>query len=197
MTSDGSDAPLPDQPNGAPDIVDAACVALEEAAHLGRDIRFRQEQLAAAETHLDEAARLVERGRQELTSVASEIIRASLPDDACGVPWAACTRCLGTRLAASAGKAWCPSCGRTGPEAAARSTYLCAGRATVRMRDPTGAEAAMCVSHAAGAVRDIAGVTVVGADGDDIQALILNLHRPIKFDTAWLGRHIGLVTREP
>lgn len=200
MTSDGSDTPLPEQPDGALDLLrdigDAACAALEDAAHLGQDVRFRQAQLSAVEAHLDEAARLVEQSRQELTSVAAEIIRASLPGDACGAPWAACARCLGTGLTASAGKSWCPSCGRSGGAAAARSTYLCTERATVTMRDSTGAEAAMCVSHAAGAARDIAGLTVIKAHDDDIRALILNARRPIRVDTTATGRHLGLVTRE-
>jgi len=199
MTSDDPQPRRLDQPEGALDqlreIVEAACAALEDAARLGWDVEFRRVQLAAAEAHLDQAARLVERGRQELTSVATEIIRASPPDGACGVQWAACTRCLGTGLMASAGKSWCPSCGRSGGAAAARSIYLCNERATVTMRDTTGVEAATCLSHAAGAVRDIRGLTVIDANDDDVQALIVNTDRPIRVDRSGRTRPLGLATR--
>lgn len=127
--------------------------------------------------------------------MATEIIRASLPDDACGMQRPACTRCLGTGLMASAGKSWCSSCGRSGGAAAARSIYLCTERATVTMRDATGTEAAMCLSHAAAALRDIRGLTVIDANDDDVQALIVNTDRPIRVDTSGRERHLGLATR--
>jgi hypothetical protein len=199
MTSDDLQPTRVNQPDSAleklREIVAAACTALEDAAHLGCDVAFRREQLAAVEAHLDHAARMVERGRQELTTVATEIIRASLPDDACGAPRAACTRCLGTELMASGGKTWCPACGRKSGVAAGRATYLCAERATVTMRDTTGAEAAMCLSHAAGAARHIRGLTVIDATDDDIQTLIANADRPIRVDTSRRSRLLGLDTR--
>ena len=198
MTSGDSSAPRTDRSGSAlcllRQMVEAACAALEEAAQMGRDVGSRRAQLAEAETHLDQAARLLERGRQELTTVAAEIVRASLPDDACGMPWPVCSRCLGTGLTASAGSSWCPSCGRSGGAAAARSAHLCTERATVTVRDEAGDKAAMCLSHAAGAVRDVAGLTVIDATDDEVQALFVNSDRPIRVDTSKLARRFDLFT---
>lgn len=187
MTSDPA-ARGPDQADGAlallRETIDAACAALAEAAEVGRDLGSRRTQLQAAETHLNQAARLVEHGRQKLATAAGEIVRASLPEDACGIPWPVCRRCLGTGLTSSGGSSWCRSCGRPGGASAARAIYLCPDRATVTVRGDDGDQARMCLSHAAGAARCVDGLTVLDATDEELQALLWHSDRPIRIDTS-------------
>jgi hypothetical protein len=188
MNLDESAGRGPDRPDAALELfrqtTAAACAALAEAVEMGRDMGPRRAQLQAAEAHLNQAARLVERGRRELTTAAAEILRASLPEGACGIPWPVCRHCLGTALTSSGGSSWCRSCGRPGGAAAARSTYLCPDRATVTVRDEVGDDARLCLSHAAGAVRSVNGVTVVDATEEELQALFCHSDRPIRVDTS-------------
>jgi hypothetical protein len=188
VTPDDSAAPGPDEPHGAMALlrhtIAAACATLAEAAEIGRDIGSRRAQLQAVEIHLNEAARLVERGQLELTSAAAEILRSNLPEDACGIPWPVCRRCLGTGLTSSGGSSWCRSCGRSGGAAAARSAYLCPDRATVTVRGKAGDDARMCLSHAVGAARSVDGLTVVDATDEELQALLLHSDRPVRVDTS-------------
>ena len=121
---------------------------------------------------------------RELSSAAAEIVRASLPEDACGITWAVCRRCLGTGLSSSGGSSWCRSCGRPGGAAAGRSTYLCPDQATVTVKGEDGDHARMCLSHAAGAVRSVDGLTVVDATDEELQSLLLHSDRPIRVNTS-------------
>lgn len=188
MTRDDPAARGPDPSDGVlallRETIDAACAALAESAVVGRDLGSRQAQLQAAKSHLSQAARLVEQARRELSSAAAEIVRASLPEDACGIPWAVCRRCLGTGLTSSGGSSWCRSCGRPGGSAAARSTYLCPERATVTVKGEDGDHARMCLSHAAGAVRSVDGLTVIDATDEELQSLLLHSDRPIRVNTS-------------
>jgi hypothetical protein len=161
-------------------MLEAASAALAQAADIGGDVRLRQEQLRVAEQRLDAVGQLLEQARRELAAVAGEVVRASLPDGACGVPWPVCSYCLGVGLAASAGASWCPSCGRPGPPGSARPTCLCTERATVTVRDATGAEEAVCLSHAAGALRRVDQLTIVGATGDEVRRLVAERDRPLR-----------------
>jgi hypothetical protein len=163
-------------------MVEAASAALEQAADIGSDVGVRQEQLRVAEQRLDVVGQLLERARRELGAIASEVLRASLAEGGCGVAWPACSHCLGVGLASSAGSSWCPSCGRLGPPGSARPAYLCTERPTVTVRDATGVEEAMCLSHAAGAVRRIDRLTVVGATEEEVRRLVAACDRPLRVD---------------
>jgi len=163
-------------------MVEAASAALEQAADIGGDVRLRQERLRVAGQRLDAIGRLLERARRELATIAAEMVRASLPAGACGVAWPVCSQCPGVGLASSAGASWCPSCGTPGPPGSARPTYLCTDRATVTVRDATGAEEAMCLSHAAGALRRVDRLTVVGATDDEVRRLVAARDRPLRVD---------------
>jgi hypothetical protein len=165
-------------------MVEAASAALEQVAHIGGDVRLRQQQLRVAEQHLDAIGQLLDRARREPTAVAGEVVRASLPEGACGVAWPVCSHCLGVGVASSAGSSWCPSCGRPGPPGSARPTYLCTERATVTVRDATGAEEAMCLSHAAGALRRVDRLTVARAEEDEVRRLVAARDRPLRVDLA-------------
>jgi hypothetical protein len=52
----------------------------------------------------------------------------------------------------------------------------------VTVRDATGAEAAMCLSHAAGALRRVEHLSVVGATADEVRRLVTALDRPLRVD---------------
>jgi len=163
-------------------MVEAACAALDQAADLRRDVRVRQERLRAAEQRLDAVDRLLERSRRELAGIAAELVRASLPEGACGAPWPACARCLGVGLAASAGTSWCPSCGSPDGPTAAGPAYLCPERATVTVRDAGGTKQALCLSHAAGALRRIDQLTIVRATPAEVRRLALAQQRPLRVE---------------
>jgi hypothetical protein len=108
----------------------AARAALDKtAAAVNNDVPIRPEQLRTVERHLDAVGRLLQSAHRELATVAEEIVRARLPEGACGVPWAVCPHCPGVGLASSAGSSWCPSCGRLGPRAQpARPTCASTGQ---------------------------------------------------------------------
>jgi hypothetical protein len=177
-------------------MVEAACTALDQAADLRRDVRARQQLLRTAEQRLDAVDRLLERSRRELAGIAAELVRASLPEGACGAPWPDCARCLGVGLVASAGTSWCPSCGSPDGPTAAGPAYLCPERATVTVRDAGGAEQALCLSHAAGALRRIDQVTVVRATPEEVRRLAVAQQRPLRVELTagrrpprrWRGR---------
>jgi hypothetical protein len=141
-------------------LVEAAHMALDQAADLRHDVQARHERPRTAEQRLDAVDRLLERGRRELAGIAAEIVRASLPDGACGVPCPVCAGCLGVGLVASAGSTWCPSCRSPGGPTAAGRAYLCPERATVTVRDAAGTDQALCLSHAAGALRRVDLLTI-------------------------------------
>jgi hypothetical protein len=172
-------------------VVDAACAALEQAAD-GSDVHARQEQLRVADQRLDAVGQLLERARRELAAVAAELMRASLPEGACAVPWSICSHCLGVGLAASAGWSWCPSRGRPGGPAAASPRYVCTERATVTVRDATGAKEAMCLSHAAEVLRQVEQLTVVDATPEEVRRLVAARDRPLRID---LTRQVARVDR--
>lgn len=85
---------------------------------------------------------------------------------------------------------WCPSCGRPGCTAAARPAYLCTERATVKVRDASGAEESMCLSHAAGALRQVDQLTVIGATDDEVRRLVAARDRPVRIHLSRRARRL-------
>ena len=144
--------------------------------------------LEETEAPLDRAARLLERVRGELAAVAQDFLRAEPPDGACSVPWPVCSHCLGARLGSSAGSSWCRSCGRSGGPGSTRSAFLCSRPGTVTVQDLDGGDARMCLSHAAGALHDVAGPTVVDASDDELQSLLIFSHLSVRVDISRRGR---------
>lgn len=189
-TPDTSAAPQlqADAPDPFRRMMEAACDALEDVADIGREVGDRPATLEEAEARLDRAARLFERGRHELAAVAQDFLRATLPDGACAMPWPVCSHCLGARLGSSAGSSWCRSCGRSGVPGSTRSAVLCPRPGTITVRDNDGDDVRMCLSHAAGALRDIAGLTVVDATDDELQALFVHSHQPVRVDISCRAR---------
>ena len=169
-------------------IVEAARNEVDDAANSRRQVADRPATLEETEAQLDRADHLLERIRHELATVAQGFLRGTLPNGACAVPWPVCHHCLGAGLGSSAGSSWCRSCGRSGGPGSTRSAFLCPRPGTVTVRDLDGDDARMCLSHASGALRDVAGLTVVDATDDELLALFVNSHRPVKVDISRRAR---------
>jgi hypothetical protein len=142
-----------------------ASAAFARAADPGRDRLERQQQLAVLETSLDSVARLLDRCQQEAALLAGALAEESRTIDACPVPWPVCQDCPGVPLSCSARLGHCQRCGRAADFPPGRSR--CLEPPKVTMRDRTGRERAMCLSHAAAAVRQGQPLVVVSASRAD------------------------------
>lgn len=142
-----------------------ASAAFARTGDPGRDRLERQQQLAVLETSLDSVAQLLDRCEQEPARLAGALAEESRSIDACPVPWPVCRRCPGVPLSCSAGLGCCRRCDRVADVPPARSRCLEPPKVTVR--DRTGAERAMCLSHAAAAVRQGQRLVVVSASRAD------------------------------
>jgi hypothetical protein len=142
-----------------------ASAAFARAADPGRDRLERQQQLAVLETSLDCVARLLDRCQQDAARLAGALAEESRTIDACPVPWPVCRCCPGVPLSCSAGLGRCQRCGRVADVPPGRSG--CLEPPKVTMRDRTGGERAMCLSHAAAAVRQGQPLVVVSASRAD------------------------------
>jgi hypothetical protein len=138
-----------------------ASAAFARAADPGRDHLERQQQLAVLETSLDSLALLLDRCQQEAARLARALAEESRTVDVCPVPWPVCRHCPGVPLSCSA-RVWrCQRCGRVNdvPPGSSR----CLQPPNVTVRDHTHGEQAMCLSHAAAAVRQVQRLVVVSA----------------------------------
>jgi hypothetical protein len=142
-----------------------ASAAFARAADPGRDHLERQQQLAVLETSLDSVVRLLDRCRQEAARLAGALAEESRIVDACPVPWPVCRHCPGVPLSCSARVGRCQRCGRVTDVPPGSSRCLQSPNVTVR--DHTGGEQAMCLSHAAAAVRQAQCLVVVSASRAD------------------------------
>jgi hypothetical protein len=142
-----------------------ASAAFARAADPGRDHLERQEQLAVLETSLDAVVRLLDRCRQEAARLARTLAEDRRTVDACSVPWPVCRHCPGVPLSCSARVGRCQRCGRVNdvPPGSSR----CLQPPNVTVRDHTGGEEGMCLSHAAAAVRRVQRLIVVSASRAD------------------------------
>jgi len=71
---------------------------------------------------------------------------------------------------------------QAGARRAAGPAYLCPGRATITVRDAGGTEQALCLSHAAGALRRIDQLTIVRATPEEVRRLALAQQRPLRVE---------------
>jgi hypothetical protein len=142
-----------------------ASAAFARAADPGRDRLERQQQLAVLETSLDSVARLLDRCQQEAARLAGALAEESRTIEACPAPWPVCRRCPGVGLSCSAGLGRCQRCGRVTDVPPGRSR--CLEPPNVTVRDHAGGEQAMCLSHAAAAVRQVQRLVVVSASRAD------------------------------
>jgi hypothetical protein len=142
-----------------------ASAAFSRAADPGRDRVERQQQLLVLETSLHSVARLLGRCQQEAARLAEALAQEDRAVDACTVPWPVCRHCPGVPLSCSARLGKCQRCGRVTDVPPGRSS--CLEPPNVTVRDRTGGEQAMCLSHAAAAVRQVQRLVVVSASRID------------------------------
>ncbi len=142
-----------------------ASAAFARAADPGRYRLERQQQLAVLETSLASVARLLDRCQQEAARLAGALAEETRTIHACPVPWPVCRRCPGVPLSCSAGLGRCERCGRVADVPPGRSRWLEPPNVTVR--DRTGGERPMCLSHAAAAMRQVQRLVVVSASRAD------------------------------
>ncbi len=124
----------------------------------------RQEQSRSLTTTLASVRRLLDRCEQAATQLVSALDSAR-HGQACSVGWAVCQRCPGVPLSCSACVGRCPRCDRTTRFDSGR--FACGEPITIILRDATGTEQAVCLSHAAAALRQSAHFPVVTASRPD------------------------------
>ncbi len=138
----------------------SASAAFARAADPGRDLTERQEQVRSLRSMLASVRRQLDHSEQAVAKLTAELDSTrSWPR--CSAGGAVCRRCLGAPLSGSEGVGRCPLCERTVPLEAGR--FACGEPSTVVMRDATGSEQALCLSHAAATIRHTPHLTIVSA----------------------------------
>lgn len=162
----------------------SASAAFARATDPGRDFTERQEQLRSLRSMLASVRRQLDQSEQAVARLTTELgwVRRG---QTCSTEWAVCRRCLVAPLSPSAGVGRCPRCQRTVP--LDRDHFACGERATVVLRDATGAEQAMCMSHAAAAIRRTRNLAVVSASRPDRAAL-----GEVAGESCVVRRHVSL-----
>jgi hypothetical protein len=137
-----------------------------------RDHSERRQQLMALQACLVSMGWLLDRCHAEAARLASDLAELRPSADRCLALWPVCRLCAGVPL--SGERARCPRCGRI--------TVLPPGRRgcedppTVKIRDSTGAEQMLCLSHAAAAIRHVERLVVVSASRAD-RAVLTEISR--------------------
>jgi hypothetical protein len=139
-----------------------------------RDLIERRQQLMVLQACLISMGRLLDRCHAETARLASELAELRPSPDRCLALWAVCGHCAGAPLSPSGERADCPRCGRNpGLPPSGRS---CEDPPSVKIRDSTGVEQMLCLSHAAAAIRHIERLVVVSASRAD-QAVLSEIPR--------------------
>ena len=142
----------------------AASAAFARATDPGRHPNERQEQLRSLRSMLTTVRRHLDRCEQAAARLAAELDSAD-SGRTCSAGWAVCQHYPGAPVTRSAGIDGCPRCERTGrPD---RGRLGCGELTTVVLRDATGAEQGMCLSHAAAAIRRTPHLAVLSASRPD------------------------------
>lgn len=138
----------------------SASAAFARATDPGRDFTQRQEQLRSLRSMLASVRRQLDQSEQAVARLTTEL-GSICCGRACSTGWAVCRRCLVAPLSRSAGVGRGPRCQRT--VQLDRDHFACGERATVVLRDATGAEQGLCMSHAVAAIRRTRNLAVVSA----------------------------------
>ena len=168
-----------------PIIAAAASAAFARATDPGRDFTERQEQLRSLRSMLASVRRQLDESEQAVTRLTTELgsIRRG---QTCSTEGIVCRRCLVAPLSRSAGVGRCLRCQRT--VQLDRDHFACEERATVVLRDATGTEQALCLPHAAAAIRHTRKLAVVSASRPDRAAL-----GEVAGESCVIRRHVGLL----
>ena len=142
----------------------AASAAFARATDPGRDLNERQEQLRSMSSMLTTVRRHLDRCEQAAAQLAAEP-DSTLSWGTCSAGWAVCRHYPGAPARRSAGVDDCPLCERTGR--LDRGRLGCGELSTVVLRDATAVEQALCLSHAAAAIRRTPHLAVVSASRPD------------------------------
>jgi hypothetical protein len=126
-----------------------------------RDHNERRQQLMVLQACLVSMGRLLDRCRSETARLASDLAELRPSPDRCLALWAVCGHCAGAPLSPSGD---CPCCGRIVLPPSGRS---CEDPPSVKIRDSTGAEQMLCLSHAEAAIRHVERLVVVSASRAD------------------------------
>jgi hypothetical protein len=135
-----------------------ASATFARVADAHRDHSERRQQLMVLEACLVSMSRLLDRCHSETARLASDLAELGPSPDRCLALWTVCGHCAGAPLSPSGD---CPRCGRI--TLLPPSSRGCEDPPTVKIRDRTGAEQMLCLSHAAAAVRHVDRLSVVSA----------------------------------
>ena len=166
----------------------AASAAFARATDPGRDLNERQEQLRSLSSMLTTVRRHLDRCEQAAARLAAELDSTN-SGRTCSAGWAVCRHYPDAPARCSAGVDGCPRCERTGR--LDRRRLGCGELATVVLGDATGAEQALCLSHAAAAIRRTPHLAVVSASRPDRAVL-----GEVAGESCVVGRHASLLLDE-
>jgi hypothetical protein len=156
--------------------VSAACASATFAvvADARHDLSERRQQLVVRQACLVSMGRLLDRCQSETAQLAKDLAELRSSNDPCPAAWPVCGHCGGVPLSLSGEHASYPRCDCV--------TVLPLGRRhcqdppAVRIRDSTGMEQMLCLSHAAAAVRHVERLVIVSASRAD-RALLAETSR--------------------
>ncbi len=167
----------------------SASAAFARAADPGRDLTERQEQLRSLTSTLASVRRQLDHSEQAVARLTEEL-DSTRSRRTCSAGWAVCQRCLGAPLTGSAGIGHCLRCEQTVRLDPGR--FGCAEPSTVVMRDATGTEQALCLSHAAATIRRTPHLIIVSASRRDRAVL-----DEVSHESCVIGRNLSpLVDRQ-
>ncbi len=149
----------------------SASAAFARATDPGRDFTERQEQLRSLRSMLASVRRQLDQSEQAVARLTAEL-DSTRAWWRCSAGGAVCRRC--------------PLCERTVPREAGR--FACDEPSTVVLRDATGTEQALCLWHAAAAIRRTRSLAVVSASRPDRAAL-----GEVAGESCVARRHVGLL----
>ena len=138
----------------------SASAAFARASDPRRDDVERRKHLAFLLNTLSAVRKLLDSCDQATARLAGELDRPAVGPP-CGGASAVCRRCLDAPSTSSSGVVRCSRCGTAIGVSTADSP--CPQPATVLVRDLTGAEQALCLSHAAAAARQVQHLSVIAA----------------------------------
>lgn len=152
----------------------SASAAFARVVDAHRHHSERWQQLMVLQECLASMGRLLDCCHSETARLANELADCFPSTDPCPALWPVCRHCAGLLLSPSDERGGCPRCGRvTVLPPGGRS---CEAPPTVKIRDSTGAEQVLCLSHAAAATRHVERVVVVSASRAD-RALLGEISR--------------------
>jgi hypothetical protein len=130
-----------------------------------RELSERRQQLTVLQACLVSMGQLLEGCHSETTQLAHDLAELGPSTDPCPAPWPVCRHCSGVPLSLSGEHACCPRCGHVTVLPAGRRR--CQDPPAVKIRDSTGVDQMLCLSHAAAAVRHVEHLVVVSASRAD------------------------------